>query len=95
MVKDKEVIEAAVVIRSLMTQTRAHEEEVTLMAGGAREDARRLIWMQTVVAGHVESQAILKGTALGKNKETRGSSVILHLAIISMILRGCLLCNIR
>ena len=68
-VKDKEAVEAVVVIRSLMTQIRAREEEVTLVAGGAREDARSLIWMQTVVAGHVESHTILKEIALGKNKD--------------------------
>ena len=45
-VEDKEAVEAAIptkanrAIRSLMTQTGAREEEVTLMAGGAREDAK-------------------------------------------------------
>ena len=34
--------------------------------------------MQTVAAGHVESQTILKETVLGKNKETEGSRVIMH-----------------
>ena len=93
-VEDKEAVEAVVVIRSLMTQIRAREEEVTLVAGGARGDARILIRMQTVVARHVESQTILKETALGKNKEIGSSRVIMHLAVISMILRGCLLCSI-
>ena len=93
-VEDKEAVEAVVVIKSLMTQIRAREEEVTLVVGGAREDARSLIWIQTVVAGHVESQTILKETALGKNKEKGSSRVVMHLAVLSMILRGCLLCNI-
>ena len=93
-VEDKEAIEAVVVIKSLMTQIRAREKEVTLVVGGAREDARSLIWMQTVVAEHVESQTILKEAALGKTKEIGSSRVILHLAVISMILRGCLLCSI-
>ena len=44
-VEDKEAIEAKIptkanrAIRSLMTQTGARKEEVTLVAGGAREDA--------------------------------------------------------
>ena len=44
-VEDKEAVEAKIptkanrAIRSLMTQTGAREEEVTLVAGGAREDA--------------------------------------------------------
>ena len=44
-VKDKEVVEAKIptkanrAIRSLMTQTGARKEEVTLMARGAKEDA--------------------------------------------------------
>lgn len=54
-------------------------------AGGAREDARSLIWMQKVVARHVESQTILKETSLGKNKDAGGCRVIMHLAAISMI----------
>ena len=45
-VEDKEAVEAKIptkanrAIMSLMTQTRAREEEVTLVAGGAREDAK-------------------------------------------------------
>ena len=45
-VEDKEAVEAEIptkangAIRSLMTQTGAREEEVTLVAGGAREDAK-------------------------------------------------------
>ena len=99
-VEDKEAVEAEIptkantAIRSLMTQIGAREEEVTLVAGGAREDARSLIRMQTVVAGHVESQTIMKETVLGKNKETEGSRVIMHPAAIRMIQRGFLLCSI-
>ena len=76
-----------------MTQTGAHEEEVTLMAGGAREDAKiseDLIQMQKVVAGHVENQTILKETVLGKNKETEDSRVIMH----PLMQRGFSLCSI-
>ena len=63
-VVDKEVVEAEIptkankVTKSLMTQIEARKEEVTLMEGGAKEDAEikeNLIRMQTVVAGHVES----------------------------------------
>ena len=45
MEEDKEVVEAKIptkannMIRSLMTRTRAHVEEETLKAGGAKEDA--------------------------------------------------------
>ena len=85
------------VTRSLMTQTEAREEEVIFMVGGAKEDAEikeNLIRMQTVVAGHVESQTTLKETVLGKNKETAGNRTIMHLAVIKLIRRGFLLCSI-
>ena len=80
-----------------MTQIEACKEEVTLVAGGAKEDAKikeYLIWMQTMVAGHVESQTTLKETVLGKNKETAGNRIIMHLAVIKLIQRGFLLCSI-
>ena len=102
-VVDKEAVEAEIpikanrVTRSLMTQIEAREEEVTPVVGGAKEDAEikeNLIRMQTVVAGHVESQTTLKETVLGKNKETTGNRTIIHLAVIELIWRGFLLCNI-
>ena len=102
-VVDKEAVEVETltkanrVTRSLMTQTEAREEEVIFVAGGAKEDAEikeNLIRMQTMVAGHVESQTTLKETVLGKNKETAGNRIIMHLAVIEMIQRGFLLCSI-
>ena len=101
-VVDKEVVETKIptkanrATRSLMTQIEACKEEVTLMAGGAKEDAKikeNLIRMQIVVVGHVESQITLKETVLGKNKETTGNRIIMHLAVIELIQRGFLLCN--
>ena len=103
MEEDKEVVEAEIptkasrVTRSLMTQIEARKEEVTLVAGGAKEDTKikeNLIRMQTVVAGHVESHITLKETVLGKNKETTGNRTIMHLAVIELIRRGFLLCSI-
>ena len=102
-VVDKEAVEVETltkanrVTRSLMTQIEARKEEVIFVAGGAKEDAEikgNLIWMQIVVAGHVESQTTLKETILGKNKETVGNIIIMHLAVIELIQRGFLLCNI-
>ena len=102
-VVDKEAVEAKIptranrVTRSRMTQIEARKEEVTFMAGGAKEDAEikeNLIRMQTMVAGHVESQTTLKETVLGKNKETAGNRTIMHLAVIELIRRGFLLCSI-
>ena len=75
-VEDKEAIEAVVVIRNLMTQKRAREEEVTLVAGGAREDARSLIRMQTVVAGHVENQTILKRLPLERTRKQEAAGYL-------------------
>ena len=102
-VVDKEAVEVETltkanrVTRSLMTQVEAREEEVIFVAGGAKEDAKikeNLIRMQTVVAGHVESQTTLKETVLGKNKEIAGNRTIMHLAVIELIWRGFLLCSI-
>ena len=101
--EDKKVVEAKIptkankMTRSLMTQTGACKEEVTLVAGRAREDAEikgSLIRMQTVVPGHVENQITMHETVLGKNKEIEGNREIMHQAVIKLILKGCLLCSI-
>ena len=82
MIEDKEAVEAKIptkdnrAIKSLMTQTRARKEEVTLVDRGGPERTQK--FEKRVAVGHVESQTILKETVLGKNKETEGSRVIMH-----------------
>ena len=102
--EDKEVVEVEIPtkannrIKSLMTQTGVHMEEEIFEAGGAREDTKiikEMMWMQTtMVVGHVENQATLKGIAHGIIKAIGGSKITMHPVVIKMIQRGYLLCNI-
>ena len=102
--EDKEVVEAEIPtkannrIRSLMTQTGVHVEEEIFKVGGVKEDVeiiKEMMRMQTtVVVGHVENQATLKGIAHGKIKAIGGNKIIMHLAVIRMIQRDYLLCSI-
>ena len=48
----------------------------------------------TMVVGHVANQTTLKGTAHGKIKEIGGNKITMHLAVIKMIQRVYLVCNI-
>ena len=102
--EDKEVVEAEIPTKtnnrskSLMTQTTVNVEEEIFKVGGVKEDVEVIKGMMQMlvimVAGIVAVQTTLQGISQHQIRAIDDNKITMHQAIIRMIQRGYLLCNI-